>query len=76
MNVSGLIAQGSIIPAWEEFATPVTPEPVTRKKANKYMVHEQCFRCTLPDCDESSQKCLIFVETGVSANGKSRRPRS
>lgn len=76
MNLSGLIAHGSIIPAWEEYATPVTPEPVARKKANKYMIHEQCFRCTLPDCEDSSPQCLIFVETGVSANGKLRRVRS
>lgn len=33
-------------------------------------IHEQCFRCTLKECDDTSNQCPVFVETGLLPNGR------
>lgn len=64
-----------IVPMWEEFGD-LPPrndyKPKRASKKNPEGFFEQCFRCPLPDCQERSRECAVFVETGKFVNGKSR----
>lgn len=65
-----------VVPAWEEFAdAPVHSQyrPKRASQKNPDGFFEQCFRCKLPDCQERSRECQVYVETGRFINGKTRR---
>lgn len=34
--------------------------------------YEQCFRCDLPDCYDTSRECLVYKETGRFVSGRER----